>query len=623
LITDTIGLAKPRQGDSTMALLPKITASRLHVATYLLGIALFSISFLVFLNSTISFVVTGVIGRKERVGDAVGTLGFADEVLAIVACPLWGLLSDRIGTRIVAVTGYVIIGLSLICLVQSTNVYPDLLLSRLGFSLGGAACSTMVTAILPAMVAQDSNAVTTPAGSLAVSRDPARVHRNGSNGHATSPSLNSELTITPNRYSSQRGRNDDQDERPADAERETDETRSSDTVQIAGIVGFFTGVGALLALAIFLPLPALFQSEGQSQAESIRTSYYIVAAISFGVALFTFFGLRNLPGEVGKTWRAIFRTPYNEMTSLDSEGNLHTTLSPAPTYITLVKESIKLGFTDHDIGLGYLGGFVARASSVAISLFIPLFVNAYFVHNGLCTSNPDDLTDIKENCERAYKLAAALSGIAETAALICAPIFGALAGRAAKGRSEWPLLFATLFGVAGYVSFGLLRNPDAFHSGGQWALLSVTFIGISQIGAIVCSLGMLGRGIHRRADVDSAGAPAQPRAGDHSTQGDEPLAEGAEAAPLLPSDQVTSSSIDLDRSRLKGSIAGIYSLGGGVGILLLTKLGGALFDSWSVGAPFFLMAIFNAILCVAILAVTGRGAIRTRWNRARRDRRDE
>jgi MFS family permease len=614
-----------------MALLPKVTASRLQVATYLLGIALFSISFLVFLNSTISFVVTSVVGRRERVGDAVGTLGFADEILAIIACPLWGLLSDRIGTRPVAVMGYSIIGVSLICLVQSTNVYPDMLLSRLGFSLGGAACSTMVTAILPAMVAQDSaqaasdgNTENASAGHSAMSRDVARIHRNGSNGHATSPSLNSELTITPNRYSSQRGRNSDQNEQPEDAERDTYETKSADTAQIAGIVGLFTGVGALLALAVFLPLPALFQSKGQSQAESVRTSYYIVAAIAFAVALFTFFGLRNLPGEAGKTWRGTFRTPYDETTSLDTEGNLHTTLSPAPTYISLIKESVKLGFTDHDIGLGYLGGFVARASSVAISLFIPLFVNAYFVHNGLCTANPDNSKDIKENCERAYKLAAALSGIAETAALLCAPLFGVLAGRAAKGRSEWPLLFATLFGIVGYVSFGLLRNPDAFHGhGGEWALLSVTFVGISQIGAIVCSLGMLGRGIHRRSDADGAGLDSSLGTGAQSAPGDEVSNEGAEAAPLLSTESADSTNVSLDRSRLKGSIAGIYSLVGGVGILLLTKLGGALFDSWSVGAPFFLMAIFNGVLCLAILAVSGRGAVRTQLSRVRRTRRDD
>lgn len=74
-------------------------AKRTQVATYLLGVALFSISFLVFLNSSVSFVITDLIGQKKNVGDAVGTLGFADELVALIACPLWGLLSDRLGVR--------------------------------------------------------------------------------------------------------------------------------------------------------------------------------------------------------------------------------------------------------------------------------------------------------------------------------------------------------------------------------------------------------------------------------------------------------------------------------------------------------------------------------------------
>ena len=73
------------------------TASRAQAATYLLGVCLFSISFLVFLNSSVSFVITDVIHQQKDIGDAVGTLGFADELLALVACPVWGMVSDRIG----------------------------------------------------------------------------------------------------------------------------------------------------------------------------------------------------------------------------------------------------------------------------------------------------------------------------------------------------------------------------------------------------------------------------------------------------------------------------------------------------------------------------------------------
>lgn len=75
------------------------TASRGQTLTYLLAVCPFSIAFLVFINSSVSFVVTDLIGIHDGEGDAVGTLGFADELLALVACPLWGVLSDRIGVR--------------------------------------------------------------------------------------------------------------------------------------------------------------------------------------------------------------------------------------------------------------------------------------------------------------------------------------------------------------------------------------------------------------------------------------------------------------------------------------------------------------------------------------------
>ena len=123
----------------------------LLVATYFLGVCLFSISFLVFLNSTVSFVVTDLIGIKNGVGGFVGTLGFADELVALIACPLWGAFSDRVGVRTVCVLGYVVVGTALWLFVQARNVYPQLLLARILFSVGGAAtyvCSLVRCALL-------------------------------------------------------------------------------------------------------------------------------------------------------------------------------------------------------------------------------------------------------------------------------------------------------------------------------------------------------------------------------------------------------------------------------------------------------------------------------------------
>lgn len=115
------------------------STTTVQAISYLLGVALFSISFLVFLNSSISFVITDLIGVHHGVGNIVGTLGFVDEIVALIACPLWGLISDRLGVRFVAMVGYTIIGLALFLFVQATNIYPQLLLARIFFAVGATA----------------------------------------------------------------------------------------------------------------------------------------------------------------------------------------------------------------------------------------------------------------------------------------------------------------------------------------------------------------------------------------------------------------------------------------------------------------------------------------------------
>ena len=130
----------PTMGQRVLRHLPfSASTTALQALTYLLGISLFSISFLVFLNSSVSFVITDLIGVKEGVGDIVGTLGFVDEIVALVACPIWGLVSDRAGVRYVAVIGYTVIGLALFLFVQARNVYPQLLLARIFFAVGATA----------------------------------------------------------------------------------------------------------------------------------------------------------------------------------------------------------------------------------------------------------------------------------------------------------------------------------------------------------------------------------------------------------------------------------------------------------------------------------------------------
>lgn len=460
---------------------------------------------------------------------------------------------------------------------QARNVYPQLLLTRLFFSLGGAATSTMVTAILPSMTAK--------------SLSPPTSGTNPGLGHAISPSVASELTITPALFRTRSPQ--------APGTQILGGPSASSPARLAGFVGMFTGCGALLALGIFLPLPARFQKAGVSPAHAIADSYYVVGVIALVISLFCYFGLRHLKGEEGKGWNAIYR----KKATLDESTHNDTHDLP---YWRLLVDSVLLGFRDRQVGLAYLGGFVARASSVGISLFIPLYVNTYFVKSGLCKGNPTDGTEeMKHQCRRAYVLAAELTGVSQLIALLCAPAFGYLSDH--YRRFNLPLLVAALVGVVGYIAFALLESPEPSGQHGTPAVfLIVALLGISQIGAIVCSLGLLGHG------VLGSGGTEDPKSrqgrqllsvehegqGTHPARNNSPLQSnnraGSDETSALLGPQPTQKQHSLEH--MKGSMAGVYSLAGGAGILLLTKLGGFLFDKLSPGAPFYMLAMFNGLL---------------------------
>jgi nitrate/nitrite transporter NarK len=209
-----------------------------------------------------------------------------------------------------------------------------------------------------------------------------------------------------------------------------------------------------------------------------------------------------------------------------------------------------------------------------------------------------------------------LTGISQLIALMCAPVFGYLSGRYPKFNI--PLLVAAVAGVVGYSAFGSLASPDPKSEDGTGSIFFiVALLGISQIGAIVCSLALLGRGINNDEPTSSkahASASASTVGTSHPSAGATPPSSAPatplrEDEPLLPQvlnnvSRPETPSEPQSHNHMKGSIAGTYSLLGGFGILLLTKAGGALFDSTGPGAPFYMMAAFNALLLVVGVAVS-------------------
>ena len=152
----------------------------------------------------------------------------------------------------------------------------------------------MVTAILPSLTDESTAPpATNPRGIRKARR---------SNHVSITSSVDSEVTITPELF---REQSSEVGLGPSHAG--NGKTKRKDKASaLAGYVGLFTGCGALVALGLFLPLPARFgQKEGVTLGQAVSYSFYVVGAVSFVVALFVFFGLRNLKGEEGKGWRLL------------------------------------------------------------------------------------------------------------------------------------------------------------------------------------------------------------------------------------------------------------------------------------------------------------------------------
>lgn len=114
-------------------------------------------------------------------------------------------------------------------------------------------------------------------------------------------SLESQVTITPERFAAQQTANG------ATAHlSDADKGDAAKPSALAGLVGLFTGCGALVALSIFLPLPVRFgHVEGTTPAQAVTYSFYVVAAVAFCVAGFVAWGLRGIKGEEGKGWQML------------------------------------------------------------------------------------------------------------------------------------------------------------------------------------------------------------------------------------------------------------------------------------------------------------------------------
>ncbi|KAI9250159.1 major facilitator superfamily domain-containing protein [Phascolomyces articulosus] len=133
-------------------------------------------------------------------------------------------------------------------------------------------------------------------------------------------------------------------------------------------------------------------------------------------------------------------------------------------------------------------------------------------------------------------------GIAQTVALVVAPFFGI----ASEFNRDLGLVAAGVIGVAGCIPFAFSIDPTSSQS-----LAFIILLAMGQYGMIVSGMALIAR--------------------------------------------------DRIPPEFRGGVAGMYSLSGVIGIMIISKVGGVLFDKWMKGAPFLLLGIGHGL--IALLAL--------------------
>ncbi|KAJ3209627.1 hypothetical protein HDU67_006034 [Dinochytrium kinnereticum] len=342
-----LNLKKPNTYLGFLELAPGTTS--LNFTAYLIA-TFFNICLFVFLNSSQTFVLTQILRvPTEIIGDTSGNIAFIDQILSLVAVWGWGLASDLVGRRTVYVAGYGLMGLAICFYTFARNVYPQLLLMRLVFAVGGAGASSMLTAVL------------------------------------------------------------------ADFAADKDRGKSS------GLVGLTSGLGALLALFVFLPLPTRFKDV----IRGLRTTYLLVAGLAIAFAVFLFFALRvKSPVPPPPIAPQASTIPADDETTEEGEAAMKEKKKGTfKTVVGLAWEGV-MAARNPRILLGYIGASLARGDTVIITIFLPLWVYKSYIDSGRCEAPSPDTPEIRDICRAAYLRASTLSGVTQTFALIGAPFFG-------------------------------------------------------------------------------------------------------------------------------------------------------------------------------------------------------
>jgi len=200
--------------------------------------------------------------------------------------------------------------------------------------------------------------------------------------------------------------------------------------------------------------------------------------------------------------------------------------------------------SDSRVALALAAGFAARQGVILISSFLPLKVNVEYepwecgLENNNSTNVFCGLDDeiSTQRCPAAIARASSISGVAQVVSLIAAPVIGISLDRGCSS----PDVAVTLAGALGVIAYG---SVSAFDVKTNLMFLSAALFGMAQMSMILSSQILL---------------------------------------------------VECTGEKNRGALSGAFSVMGGIGVILISAIGGILFDSWEL-APFTLAAIVSSI----------------------------
>ncbi|EPQ32250.1 uncharacterized protein PFL1_00447 [Pseudozyma flocculosa PF-1] len=292
-----------------------------------------------------------------------------------------------------------------------------------------------------------------------------------------------------------------------------------------------------------------------------------------------------------------------------------------------------------ELRMAYLGGALARACTIGTTAFLPLLIAQHYYTSGLCNTlpSPDPRAplppdEIKKLCRQAFTATAILGGTIQLTALMLSPIIGLLC--------DWltptvTLSLTSASGAAGFLLLGL--GPNGLRGNSKTgeevpnplstlSILAAMAIGFGQIGAIVASLSGCARARSHLLDCEDEDERRALATSDEPPEQDDPQQNGREHPReterlLTRRSRRSASAARTDGPKpaagplgSAGSIAGAYTCCGSIAILVVSKLGGALFDLFAPG-PFLLIAGLSAFVTLLGLSTTLLGIVADRRRR--------